>query len=79
MKYLCLIVVFLAACTPTAKEVLPPVLPEGLKDCKFYELFDGGSYMKVVRCPSSSTSTTYRQGKTNKNTVLIDGVEYVSK
>lgn len=46
-------------------------LPDELKDCKFYRVegFNGASSLRVVRCPNSSTSTTY--GK-NQTTIVIE-------
>lgn len=81
MKYIVMImVVALAGCTPSADEQKWPVLPEGLKDCKFYKLTDeSANTIKVARCPMSSTSISYQQGKTTATTVVIDGQEYTKK
>ena len=53
----------------------------GLEDCTYYSLTPGGSTssIQVVRCPNSSTTTTYASGKTKRNVVVIDGVEYVQR
>lgn len=81
MKYiLCVMALVLAGCTPSANEKVWPVLPEGLKDCKFYELMDSsGNTMKIARCPGSSTTMNYQMGKARATSVTIDGVEYVQK
>lgn len=52
------------------------VLPEELKDCKIFNISNGWGILTVVRCPNSSTSTIYSEGKTIKKVVVIDGVEY---
>lgn len=69
----------LSACTPSANEVSYPVLPDELKDCKFFRVDNGGFPIRVVRCPNSTTSATFQSGKTTKTTVVIDGKEYVEK
>lgn len=53
----------------------------GLEDCTYYVVDPGGTspVMRVIRCPNSTTSTRYNQGKTAVNTVVIDGVEYQRK
>ena len=53
-------------------------LPAGLQDCQVYRMTSGanGSFLYVVRCPNSATSTTFRSGKTNQTAVVIDGVTY---
>ena len=50
-------------------------VPDDLKDCKFYRVegFNGTGNLKVVRCPNSNISTTYRSGKANETTMVIDG------
>ena len=81
MKYILLVMaIALSGCTPSAQEIIWPVVPDELKDCKFYELVNSkGATMKVVRCPMSSTSVQYQSGKTTVNTIVIDGVEYTKK
>lgn len=76
-----LIVMTLAACTPTATDVSAAyaVKPTELKDCQFFELRNSeGSHITVVRCPNSTTSTTLHT-KTPITTIVIDGKEYVEK
>ena len=53
------VLVFLAACDPYAKIVTPEiVLPDGLKDCKFYTVKPKGDapILNIVRCPNSEVS-----------------------
>ena len=69
----------LSACDPSAKQVTFPVLPDELKDCTFHYISGGLNGITVARCPNSTTSTTYRSGKTTRTTVVIDGVEYTKK
>jgi hypothetical protein len=65
---------------PGAKPIPFSVLPPELADCTFHHIIgDQGHSLKVVRCPNSTTSTTYSQGKTTATTVVIDGVEYHRK
>lgn len=73
MKKLLLLVTlfasFYANAESSSREILFPKeqLVEGLKDCRFFAvrldraLVD--QYITVVRCPNSSTSSTYNQGK----------------
>ena len=68
-KIICIlpIVFLLSACEPGYQETKASVLPQELKDCKFYWVTpDNGGGMTVVRCPLSSTSVSYRSGKTQK-------------
>jgi hypothetical protein len=54
-------------------------LVEGLKDCRFfYVRIDGmllDQHVRVVRCPNSSTSTTYNQGKQQINVQVSEGLK----
>lgn len=57
-------------------------LNEELKDCKIYTLISEANsiganrYLEVVRCPNSSTTTNYRNGKSNESvTVVEDSIE----
>ena len=57
----------------SAVEQTWPVVPDGLKDCQIYKLKNGGgAVLRVVRCPNSSTSTTYPVGKHQETSVVID-------
>lgn len=60
-------------CGSSANEYLPKVIPAGLKDCKFYEIINNGSYMQVIRCPNSSTTSVYTVGKSRAYSTVIDG------
>lgn len=72
-------IVALAGCSPSAKQKYFPVLPEELKDCKFYRLEDGGgAAITVARCPNSITSVR-QSDKAGTTAVVIDGVEFVRK
>jgi len=66
----------LAACTPNVTEGAPVpanIMPEELKDCKFFRLSnEHGNVITVVRCPNSTVSTTQHQ-KSPVTTVTIDG------
>lgn len=63
-----------------------PVMPDELKDCKAFFLSrsandasvngPGASELTVLRCPMSTTTTTYKSGKTTRTVVVIDGQEY---
>ena len=73
-------IILLAGCTPSAQEQTWPILPDGLKDCKFYKLTDdSANTITVVRCPMASTTTQYKVGKSTQTTVVIDGQEYTQK
>ena len=70
MRALILIaVLMLAACgdyAPATKENSNKwLMPEGLADCKVYDMTSTqGAWMRVVRCPNSDTTTTVQSGKT---------------
>lgn len=66
--------VALVGCSPSYQTVAMPLLPDELKDCKFYWISNGDITMRVVRCPLSVTSTTYNSE--NLTDVVIDGVTY---
>lgn len=69
-----------SGCTEAAREVPFGAMPDGLKDCRIFELqTTAGPVITVVRCPNSATSSTYRSGKVTKRTVVVDGVEYEKK
>ena len=85
-KLILSLVFFLTACSdPSAVEKKFPILPDGLKDCTFYDIDPGGvgREIHVARCPNSATSMDYQiqQGKTSvtKTTIVIDGIEYIEK
>ena len=71
-------VIFLVACTPSAKDLSGEftVLPEGMKDCKVYRLKStGGSSITAIRCPNSATTSKYPSGKTTNETVVVEREE----
>ena len=75
-------VVMLTGCEPSYEEKTQnfTLLPDELKDCKFYNVRSNtGSNLNIVRCPNSTVSTTYKSGKTTLTTVVIDGKKYVSE
>ena len=76
---LCMLLV-LAGCSPSASVRDFPILPDELKDCKFFRLKDahGNPSITVARCPNSTT--TVINGDKHKTTaVVVDGSEGVSK
>jgi hypothetical protein len=50
---------------------------DGMRDCTGYEVYYNhyGS-VTAIRCPNSTVTTTYRQGKSSRTVVVIDGVTY---
>jgi hypothetical protein len=79
MKYIILLSLFLVGCKPDAEERVYSVLPEELKDCRFFRLSDEFSNtITVARCPNSST-TVKVHNKQSTTSVVIDGVEYIKK
>jgi hypothetical protein len=69
----------LAGCKPDAEVKNYAVLPDDLKDCKFFRLTDDiGSSITVARCPNSTT-TTRQSDKAGTTSVIIDGKEYIAK
>jgi hypothetical protein len=79
MKYIILLSLFLVGCKPDAEERVYSVLPEELKDCRFFRLTDEFSNtITVARCPNSST-TVKMHNKQSTTSVVIDGVEYTKK
>ena len=75
MKTLLILTVatLLVACTPSAKPKIDLVWPEGLQDCKAYNLQDSnGSSLIVIRCPNSSVSVNQQSGKTRKTVTVIE-------
>lgn len=80
MKYLLIIsLLLLTACSPDAKIKHYEVLPDELKDCKFFRLTDSsGSSITVARC-LNSTTTVRQSDKPGTTSVIIDGKEYSPK
>ena len=72
-------IALLVGCQPYAEVKTYPVLPDELKDCKFFYLSDPpGSAITVARCPNSST-TVQMGNKARAKSVIIDGKEYTEK
>lgn len=68
----------LTGCTPSATEADYPVRPPELQDCKIYSLINGnGERITIARCPNSTTTANYKNGKTSAATITVDGVTYV--
>jgi hypothetical protein len=79
-KLILLTMIALAGCENGYREKSYPAIPPELKDCRFFYLSNSaGDSIQVARCPNSTTTTTYRSGKTTRSAVVIDGVEYVQK
>ena len=80
MKYFFIIgLLALSGCNPSAEVKNYPVLPDELRDCKFFRLMDeNGSSITVARCPNSTT-TTRQSDKPGTTSVIIDGKEYSPK
>ena len=64
--------VLTTGCQPSVETANYP-LPAELQDCKLFKLSDGIHSITVVRCPNSTTSTTYREGKSDRTSVVVDG------
>ena len=67
-----------AGCNPSTSPVNFPLRPAHLQDCSFDELSNGQNRILVVRCPNSTVSTSYMEGKERKNPVTISGDSPVS-
>ena len=73
------LVSLLTACEAKYETKNFSVLPDDLKDCRFYEIANGqGTRVTVGRCPNSTT-TVQESNKSRTTTVLIDGKEYIKK
>lgn len=83
MKKIILVIVslfLLTSCSNSSNEILFPVKPEELNDCKFYSLSnESGISLYVVRCPLSATTVEYSEGKTTRSVIVVDGQEYIKK
>ena len=68
-----LVIVCLIGCGKSTEEISGSFnFPEELKDCKMYILSNGIKYVIIVRCPQSSTSTTYNCGKTTCSSMTVE-------
>ena len=73
MKKLIIIALLLTGCSNSYREVVFPVLPDELKDCKFFSITNtSGENLQVVRCPNSSVSTSYIRGKTKTDVITME-------
>ena len=71
--FLMLIIFVLLGCGRSTSDIKNKYdLPDELNDCKFYSMCSNGSCINVVRCPLSSTTTTYRCGKTTCSTMIVE-------
>lgn len=86
MKYiaLTLFVILLTGCGETRTEEVQTKysMPNELRDCQMFDMVSQSSQdIIVVRCPNSTTSTSYSytSGKTRheRRSVVIDGVTFV--
>jgi hypothetical protein len=69
---LCALLV-ITGCTPRAGQLDFSVLPDELKDCKFFYLRDGsGNNITVARCPNSATSVV-SGGKQKRTSITAEG------
>ena len=69
------VIVLLTGCEPSATPKNFTVLPDELKDCKFFVLSnDHGSSITVGRCPNSTT-TVQMNNKARTTSVIVDGKE----
>lgn len=56
------------------------VFPDDLKDCRIYELNgSGGEWIRMTRCPNSTTTSKYQTAGSPISTVVVDGVQYEPK
>ncbi len=86
MKYigLVLVAILLTGCVETRTEEVQGKynLPDELRDCQMFDMESKSSQdIIVVRCPNSTTSTSYsyQSGKTHhdRRSVVIDGVTFI--
>lgn len=68
----------LSGCSRETEDVTHKfLLPKGLEDCSIYSMSaESGAYLRAVRCPLSTTSSTYEVGKSTQTTIVVDGIEY---
>jgi hypothetical protein len=70
------VAVALAGCTPSAEIVSMPVMPQGFEGCTIGSAYNGVTRIYLARCPNSTTTADYSQGKTHMRTVTVDGITY---
>ena len=84
-KKILLLLVLAFAITGCKKTVIPSNYQDALqansalKDCTAHYVGDGWSSITVVRCPLSTTTTSYTEGKHTETNIVIDGVTYEAK
>lgn len=69
----------LSGCEKETKENTSKyALPEGLQDCKVYNMRgENGVDLNVVRCPLSSTTASYTSGKSTHTTTTVEAVNQI--
>jgi hypothetical protein len=73
-----LIAVSMLGCNIDSEETTSTFnIPKELSDCKIYKVgtnktTERTDIITVVRCPNSSTSTTYRSGKSTYSVTVLD-------
>lgn len=67
-------VVMLSGCEKeTVDETSAYELPQGMEDCKIFTMVKkNGNAITVVRCPLSSTTTTFKSGKTTTSATVVE-------
>jgi hypothetical protein len=69
-------VLTLVACEAEVRQgppIPPTMVPEELKDCSFHQLVTKyGQTIHAIRCPGSSTSASWKSGKTNMYATTVD-------
>lgn len=45
---------------------------KGLQDCTYHKLYTGNRYMHIVRCPNSTVTNNYSEGKSSSSVTTID-------
>lgn len=81
-KIAILATLFLTACQPSYEVLQPQVTPPELADCNFIKWNPYGSRdLYIVRCPNSTTNTTWTEGKHSelRSVIVVDGKTYVEK
>lgn len=70
------IAMFLIACTPSTKESTGFIMPEGLKDCKVFSLFDGITRIYVTRCGFEVGTSQPGKSARHSTTIELNGKKY---
>lgn len=70
----------LAGCKEGAEPVPFKAMPKELEGCVLYDITTADSRnVLLARCPHSTTSLEYRMGKSQRRSIVVDGVEYAEK